>query len=40
MLVEKNNEVTKKVNDSYDQANQLFMGVAAASLGIFFYKMT
>ncbi len=38
MLVDKNNEVTHKVNASYDQVNQLFVGVAAASLGFFLYK--
>ena len=40
LLVGKNNEVTRKVNDSHSQTNMLLVVVAAACMGYFFYKMT
>jgi hypothetical protein len=40
LLVGKNNEVTRKVNDSHSQTNMLLVVVAAACMGYFFYNMT
>jgi hypothetical protein len=40
LLVGKNNEVTRKVNDNHSQTNMLLVVVAAACMGYFFYKMT
>ena len=40
LLVGKNNEVTRKVNESHSQTNMLLVVVAAACMGYFFYNMT